>query len=121
MLASGLAAASRAPKFPFPTLGKRNLLSGRLLSLAQAVARPGFDIHRYADVAEATIPVLPPGGPSLDAMLAGGIRRDALHEVTSTLARDNGAATGFAVAILASLAAIDPRQILWIVQGASAD
>jgi protein ImuA len=65
--------------------------------------------------------LLPLAVPRLDALLAGGLRRDALHEIRSVLSRDNGAATGFAAAILARLAAIDRKPILWIAEKASAD
>jgi protein ImuA len=57
----------------------------------------------------------------LDGLLEGGLRRDALHEIRSRLSRDNGAATGFAAAILARLAAVDARPILWIIESAAAD
>jgi protein ImuA len=66
-------------------------------------------------------PLLPLAIPHLDSLLAGGLRRDALHEIRSSLSRDSGAATGFAAAVLARLAAVDWKPILWIVEGASAD
>jgi protein ImuA len=66
-------------------------------------------------------PLLPLAVPRLDGLLAGGLRRDALHEIRSSLSRDSGAATGFAAAILARLAAVDSKPILWIVEAASAD
>src|SRR3954454_16083855 len=41
----------------------------------------------------------------LDRMLAGGLRRNALHEIRGETSIDASAATGFATAILARLAA----------------
>jgi protein ImuA len=58
--------------------------------------------------------------PRLDAMLAGGLRRDALHEIRSGESRDAGAATGFAVAVVAHLITRS-KPVLWIVETASAD
>ena len=60
--------------------------------------------------------VLPFGVPELDRLLAGGLRRNALHEVRSETTRAAGAATGFSLAILARLAAADDRPILWVVE-----
>jgi len=68
----------------------------------------------------ATALVLPFAIPGLDRMLAGGLRRDALHEIRGSLARDAAAATGFATAILARLARQDGRPILWIAEAAAA-
>ena len=65
------------------------------------------------------VDILPFALPRLDRMLAGGLRRDALHELWSDTARE-AAATGFAAAILARLTAIDDRPVLWIVEAASA-
>jgi protein ImuA len=64
-------------------------------------------------------PVLPFAIPSLDRMLAGGLRRDALHEIRGALARDTAAATGFAAAILARLTSHEDRPVLWIVEAAA--
>jgi len=91
-----------------------------LLSLRAAVARSdcGSPTQNHGQPAA---PLLPLAIPRLDTLLAGGLRRDTLHEIRSTLSRDNGAATGFAVAILSLLARADPKPILWIVEGASAD
>jgi protein ImuA len=66
-------------------------------------------------------PLLSLAIPPLDALLTGGLRRDALHEIRSNFSRDSGAATGFAAALLVRLAAVDPKPILWIVESASAD
>ena len=57
--------------------------------------------------------------PPLDRLLAGGLRRDALHEVRSDTARDAAAATGFAAALLARLAARDRRPVLWVAEAAA--
>jgi protein ImuA len=65
--------------------------------------------------------LLPLAVPRLDQLLAGGLQRDALHEIRIVLSRDSGAATGFAAAVLARLAAVDRKPILWIVEEASAD
>ncbi|MEX0852741.1 MAG: hypothetical protein WD036_05570 [Bauldia sp.] len=62
---------------------------------------------------------LPLAVPRLDRMLAGGLRRDALHEIRGALARDAAAATGFAAALLTRLSAEDDRPILWIVEAAA--
>ena len=63
---------------------------------------------------------LPFAIPRLDHMLAGGLRRAALHEVRSDESRDAGVAIGFAAAILSRLADDDDRPILWIVEAAAA-
>jgi protein ImuA len=67
------------------------------------------------------LPLLPLAIPHLDALLAGGLRRDGLHEIRSNLSRDSGAATGFAAAILARLTMVDAKPVLWIVEAASAE
>ncbi|MHA1549126.1 MAG: ImuA family protein, partial [Alphaproteobacteria bacterium] len=54
----------------------------------------------------------------LDACLGGGLRRDGLHEIRGEASR-NGAATGFALALAARLAAQDDRPILWIMEAAA--
>ncbi len=64
-------------------------------------------------------PLLPFAIPDLDRRLAGGLRRDALHEIRSTVSRDAAAATGFAAAVLARLAETDDRPILWIAETAA--
>jgi len=63
--------------------------------------------------------VLPFGVPGLDAMLRGGLRRNALHELRGEASR-NGAATGFALALAARLARRDDRPVLWIAEGSAA-
>ncbi len=63
--------------------------------------------------------LLPFAIPGLDRMLAGGLRRDALHEIRGSLARDAAAATGFAAAILARLTRQDDRPILWVAEAAA--
>lgn len=69
----------------------------------------GRSMHLPADRA-----LLPLGISRLDAMLSGGLRRDALHEIRSQTSRDSGAAAGFAMALLARLAISDPRPILLV-------
>lgn len=63
--------------------------------------------------------VLPFAVPGLDRVLAGGLRRDALHEIRGAVSRDAAAATGFAAAILARLAEEDDRPVLWIAEAAA--
>ena len=64
--------------------------------------------------------ILPFALPGLDRMLAGGLRRDALHEMRCDTTRAAAAATGFAAAILARLAEIDDRPVLWIAEAGAA-
>ncbi len=64
-------------------------------------------------------PVLPFGLAPLDACLGGGLRRNALHELRGMASR-NGAATGFALALLARLSRDDDRPVLWIMEAAAA-
>lgn len=64
--------------------------------------------------------ILPFAIPEVDRLLAGGLRRDALHELRSSESRNAAAATGFAGALLALLAAADDRPVLWIVEAATA-
>ncbi len=59
---------------------------------------------------------LPLAIPPLDRMLAGGLRRNALHEVRSETTRAAAAATGFAAALIARLAALDRRPVLWVAE-----
>jgi protein ImuA len=65
--------------------------------------------------------VLPFAIPNLDRMLAGGLRRAALHEMRCAESRDTAAMTGFAVAVLSRLTTEDDRPILWIVEAAAAE
>jgi protein ImuA len=58
--------------------------------------------------------------PRLDRLLAGGLRRAALHEMRCDESRDAAAMTGFAVALLARLADADNRPVLWVVEAAAA-
>jgi protein ImuA len=64
--------------------------------------------------------LLPLGIAAIDTALCGGLRRDALHEIRSSVVRDAAAATGFAVAVLSRLATADDRPLLWIVEQAAA-
>ena len=57
--------------------------------------------------------------PDPDRLLAGGLRRNALHEIRGDTTRDCSAATGFAAALLARLADDDDRPILWVVEEAA--
>jgi protein ImuA len=57
----------------------------------------------------------------LDAMLSGGLRRDALHEIRSTTTRDSVAAAGFAVALLARLGTGDHRPFLLVSEAGALD
>lgn len=59
---------------------------------------------------------LPLGIASIDAALAGGIRRNALHEIRGAAA-DIGAATGFAAALLSLIP--EKRPILWILEASA--
>lgn len=59
---------------------------------------------------------LPLAVPALDRLLAGGLRRDALHEMRSDTTRDAAAATGFAAAVLSRLAIRDRRPVLWVAE-----
>jgi protein ImuA len=61
---------------------------------------------------------LPFGLAKLDALLAGGLHRAALHEMRIAESRDAAAMTGFAVALLSRLADEDTRPLLWIVEQA---
>jgi protein ImuA len=60
--------------------------------------------------------LLPLGVGRLDRTLAGGLRRDALHEIRGETARDSGTAAGFAIALLARLAAADRRPFLLVAE-----
>ena len=62
--------------------------------------------------------VLPFGIAPLDRWLAGGLRRNALHEIRGETICDAAAATGFATAILARLLAESRRPILWVMEAA---
>jgi len=104
-----MAEGSFAPRFPLPLA----LEKGRKAD-AGRIAPPPF-------TEEPQRSLLPFAVPRLDALLAGGLRRDALHEIRCEVSRDSGAATGFAAAVLTRLAHIDGKPILWIVEDAAAD
>lgn len=61
---------------------------------------------------------LPFAVPRLDRMLAGGLARDALHEMRVAESRDTAAMTGFAAAVLSLISNRAP--LLWITESASA-
>lgn len=65
--------------------------------------------------------LLPLGIRSLDAMLLGGLRRDALHEIRSETTRDSAAAAGFAIALLARLAKSEHRPVLLVSEADALD
>ncbi|MCP4382704.1 MAG: hypothetical protein GY798_15010 [Hyphomicrobiales bacterium] len=62
---------------------------------------------------------LPFGVADLDQLLAGGLRRNALHEIRTEATRDSGIACGFAAAILSRLGIDDDRPMLWVVEEAA--
>lgn len=69
----------------------------------------------------ATLPgeeqLLPFGLARLDRQLAGGLRRDALHEIRGETAWESVAAFGFAAAILSRLSKTDSRPVLLVADG----
>jgi len=74
---------------------------------AQSLGRPAYEM--FASL----------GHNAADAVLCGGIRRDALHEVFAAAAGEEAAATGFALA-LASRANARHTWLLWVRQDFSA-
>ena len=60
------------------------------------------------------------GISTIDARLAGGLRRGALHEIRAAASRDAAAVTGFAAALLSHMPAADRRPIVWIVEASAA-
>lgn len=93
-------------------LGERHHppLTGEVTKLARAA--PSLSPRRAKTV-------LPFAISNLDCVLAGGLRRTALHEMRCAESRDTAAMTGFAVAVLSRLAVEDDRPILWIVEAAA--
>src|SRR5262249_26476137 len=83
--------------------------------------------HRRGPVSSPSLPFrprrsgrgLPFGIAPLDPMLAGGLRRNALHEIRAETTGDAPVATGFAAAILARLAGENGRPILWVMETAA--
>jgi protein ImuA len=63
--------------------------------------------------------VLSLGIAPLDDLLAGGLRKNALHEIRGETLNDASAATGFAAALLARLTLADSRPILWVMEAAA--
>ncbi|HVU41274.1 MAG TPA: DNA repair protein [Xanthobacteraceae bacterium] len=92
-------------------------LSGLRERLSILAATPGLKTG-----AESVAPgaLLPFAIPRLDALLQGGLKRAALHEVRSAESRDAAAMTGFAVALLSRLSAKSRRPLLWIVEQTAA-
>jgi protein ImuA len=64
--------------------------------------------------------MLPLGVADLDRALAGGLRRNALHEIRAMETRDVSAASGFATALLARLAGLDGRPALLVLEESAA-
>ena len=64
--------------------------------------------------------VLPLGVTEVDRLLSGGLRRNALHEIRAGETRKSSAASGFATALLARLAGLDDRPILFVVEEGAA-
>lgn len=54
------------------------------------------------------------GAEAFDAVLGGGITKAALHEIRSAATSDNGAASGFALALGRLALGVSSRRILWI-------
>jgi protein ImuA len=101
----------------------RASVSQRVFMAGEAFADLRREIARIEQTAANLSPAKTGGGallpfaiPKLDAMLGGGLRRAALHELRATESRDAAALTGFAAAILARLAARDARPLIWIVE-----
>jgi protein ImuA len=101
-----------------PTLGENG---GKTATSLLQQLREALTLQDFAPPRQSDLPLLSLSDPRLDALLAGGLRRDGLHEIRSGLSRDSGAATGFAAAILARLADVDARPILWVVESAAAE
>ncbi len=89
--------------------------SNALASLRQRIA----EIEERPFAREDSPLLLPFAIAHLDRMLAGGLRRNALHEICGC-AHNATAATGFAAAILARLARRDNRPFLWVAEAAAA-
>lgn len=77
---------------------------------ARGFAEPDQTGFRHPDDGDR----LPLGIAALDGRLGGGLALSALHEIRVETTRSGGAATGFAVALLALIGARDPRPVLWV-------
>lgn len=117
---------SSAPEPDAPPDG--DAVAGRSLTDRNTVADIGalrariarLEAGSAADAAGKHIPAAPSvplGAAELDAVLGGGLRRGALHEVRSADA-DGPLAFGFALALAARLAASRPALIVTTVDGA---
>jgi protein ImuA len=96
--------------------GKRAVLSSSVPSLSSVRCLLSSVVRPLSSGS-----VLPFGISRLDGILGGGLRRAALHEIRSSESRDAGAATGFAVAVIARLAGdANDKPVLWIVESAAA-
>ena len=75
--------------------------------------------RRRLDPATRLPPVrLGDGTLPLDALLAGGLRRGALHEVVAHHKRDDAAAAGFALTVAGRCAGSSP--LVWIIEDCAA-
>lgn len=98
-------------------------IEGRQQTAADGKANTAAAFRRLSSVFRppSSGPVLPFGLPRLDAVLGGGLRRAAIHEIHCGESRNAGMTTGFAVAVLSRLAAGDRRPLLWVVEATSAN
>lgn len=93
--------------------------------LASAIVRPAGPEAHPAPARQLLSPrrggaVLPLGVAEVDRVLSGGLRRNALHEIRAGETREASAANGFAIALLARLAGLDDRPILYVIEEAAA-
>jgi protein ImuA len=112
LMAGNLAAEELAAE----DLAARDRLAGLRREIARIEGRPGAAGEAAEDGA-----LLPLGPPGLDRLLGGGLQRGALHEIRAAETRESGAATGFAAALLARIAARDRRPLLWVAVAAALD
>jgi len=99
---------------------RRNIarIEGRLLAGRERLSLDSAFPDDTAGLGPRERPVrLPLGLAALDAVLGGGLPLAALHEVRASESRDGGAASGFALALVARLVeAGEVSSILWISQ-----
>src|SRR5690606_34733800 len=93
-------------------LAREAARENRIARLRRDIA--GIDSGRPASTAGHA--VLPLGIAGIDRALAGGLRRDGLHEIRSAASSDFTAASGFAFAILARLAETEGRPFLFVTE-----